>query len=87
MTLLTLSARCLSPPQVKPPRLDGGKTGLFATRTPHRPNNLGLSLVRLDSVKGDTLHLSGVDLVDGTPTLTLTLALTLTLTLTVTVTP
>ena len=53
--------------KVKPPRLDGGKTGLFATRTPHRPNNLGLSLVRLDSVKGDTLHLSGVDLVDGTP--------------------
>ena len=53
---------------MKPPRLDGAKTGLFATRTPHRPNNLGLSLVRLDSVKGDTLHLSGVDLVDGTPT-------------------
>jgi len=55
--------------KVKPPRLDGAKTGLFATRTPHRPNNLGLSLVRLDGVKGDTLHLSGVDLVDGTPIL------------------
>ena len=32
--------------KVSPPRLDGVKTGLFATRTPHRPNNLGLSLVR-----------------------------------------
>ena len=46
---------------------DGVKTGLFATRTPHRPNNLGLSLVRLDGVEKETLRLSGVDLVDGTP--------------------
>ena len=42
--------------KVKPPRLDGAKAGLFATRTPHRPNNLGLSLVRLEAVEGDTLH-------------------------------
>ena len=55
--------------KVKPPRLDGGKTGLFATRTPHRPNNVGLSLVRLEGVRGDTLRLSGVDIVDGTPIL------------------
>ena len=54
---------------MRPPRLDGLKTGLFATRTPHRPNNVGLSLVRLEAVKADTLHLSGVDLVDGTPIL------------------
>ena len=53
--------------KVSPPRLDGVKTGLFATRTPHRPNNLGLSLVRLDGVEKETLRLSGVDLVDGTP--------------------
>ena len=53
--------------KVSPPRLDGVKTGLFATRTPHRPNNLGLSLMRLDGVEKETLRLSGVDLVDGTP--------------------
>lgn len=55
--------------KVHPPRLDGAKVGLFATRTPHRPNNIGLSLVRLQKVAGDTLHLSGVDLVDHTPIL------------------
>ncbi|EOD19036.1 Nef-associated protein, partial [Emiliania huxleyi CCMP1516] len=50
--------------KVRPPRLDGAKTGLYSTRTPHRPNRVGLSLVRL--LAGDTLHLSGVDLCDGT---------------------
>jgi tRNA-Thr(GGU) m(6)t(6)A37 methyltransferase TsaA len=55
--------------KVHPPRLDGGRVGLFATRTPHRPNPIGLSLVRLEAVRGDTLHLSGIDLVDGTPIL------------------
>ena len=35
--------------------------GLFATRTPHRPNAIGLSLVKLDSVQGNTVFLSGVD--------------------------
>lgn len=57
-------------PKVAPPRL-GGKTkcGVFATRTPHRFNNLGMSVVRLESVKGRTLHFSGVDLVEGTPVL------------------
>ena len=55
--------------QVHPPRLDGLKVGLFATRSPHRPNNLGLSLVRLERVDGHTLTLTGVDLVDGTPIL------------------
>ena len=51
--------------QVHPPRLDGAKVGLFSTRTPHRPNAIGLSLVKLSHVAGDTLHLTGVDLVDG----------------------
>lgn len=61
--------------KVHPPRLGGAKTGLFATRTPHRPNPLGLSLARLDGVRrgeaggGARLLLSGVDLVDGTPVL------------------
>lgn len=52
--------------KVYPPRLGGTPTGLFATRSPHRPNPIGLTLCRLDGVKGSRLSLSGVDLVDGT---------------------
>jgi tRNA-Thr(GGU) m(6)t(6)A37 methyltransferase TsaA len=55
--------------KIRPPRLDGIKTGLFSTRTPHRPNAIGLSLVRLRHIKADTLYLTGVDLCDGTPIL------------------
>ncbi|MBR1390674.1 MAG: tRNA (N6-threonylcarbamoyladenosine(37)-N6)-methyltransferase TrmO [Lachnospiraceae bacterium] len=57
---------------VKPPRL-GGKThmGVFATRSPFRPNPIGLSSVRLErieyGVKGPVLHVSGIDLKDKTP--------------------
>ena len=58
---------------VKPPRL-GGKTrmGVFATRAPFRPNNIGLSCVKLDRVEqdekdGPVLWVAGVDLLDGTP--------------------
>ena len=39
--------------------------GVFSTRSPHRPNAIGLTLARLDRVTGDTLWLSGADLVDG----------------------
>lgn len=45
--------------KAKPPRLDGAAAGIFGCRTPHRPNPIGLSLVKLDRVEGDTLHLSG----------------------------
>ena len=55
--------------KVRPPRLGGEKVGLFATRTPHRPNPLGLSLVKLDRVVDGVLYLSGLDLLDGTPIL------------------
>ena len=55
--------------KVHPPRLRGGSIGLFATRSPHRPSPLGLSLARLVAVEGDTLRLAGIDLVDGTPIL------------------
>ncbi|XP_029840856.2 tRNA (adenine(37)-N6)-methyltransferase isoform X2 [Ixodes scapularis] len=55
--------------KVRPPRLDGRSVGVFGTRSPHRPCPIGLSLVRLDAVKDGTLHISGVDLVDGTPIL------------------
>lgn len=53
--------------KVRAPKLRGGKAGLFSTRSPFRPNPIGLSLVRLEGVHGDRLALSGVDLVDGTP--------------------
>ena len=56
----------------KPPRL-GGRThvGVWATRSPFRPNSIGLSSVRLDRIemtedKGPVLHVSGIDMMDGT---------------------
>ncbi len=60
-------------PTVRPPRLGGNtRMGVFATRSPFRPNGLGLSSVRLEGVDWDTpdgpvLTVSGADLVDGTP--------------------
>ncbi len=60
-------------PTVRPPRLGGNKrVGVFATRSPFRPNAVGLSSVRLESVdlhtdRGPVLHVSGADLMDGTP--------------------
>ncbi|MNJ92805.1 putative tRNA (adenine(37)-N6)-methyltransferase [compost metagenome] len=55
--------------KVHPPRLEGKSIGLFATRTPHRPNPIGLSLVQLVSVEKDGIVVAGADLVDGTPIL------------------
>jgi tRNA-Thr(GGU) m(6)t(6)A37 methyltransferase TsaA len=43
--------------------------GLFATRTPHRPNPIGMTTVRLLRVEGNTLHVRGLDAFDGTPVL------------------
>lgn len=60
-------------PTVRPPRLGGNKrVGVFATRSPFRPNFLGLSCVRLEKViktpdKGICLEVSGADILDGTP--------------------
>lgn len=56
-------------PTVRPPRLGGNtRLGVFATRSPFRPNGLGLSVVRLISVEpGPVLRVSGADMVDGTP--------------------
>lgn len=58
------------PSKVLPPRSDR-KHGLFATRTPHRPNPIGLSAVRLERVEGLVVHIRDLDLVDGTPVLDL----------------
>lgn len=58
---------------VRPPRLGGNqRMGVFATRSPFRPNNLGLSCVRLDHVEhdaklGPVIYVRGADLMDGTP--------------------
>lgn len=58
-------------PKVLPPRSRSGRKGVFATRAPHRPNPLGLSAVRLERVEGLAVHVSGADMVDGTPVLDL----------------
>lgn len=59
-------------PRVKPPRLGGRKqTGVYASRSPFRPNFLGLSVLKIDGMertgKVSRIHVSGLDLLDGTP--------------------
>ena len=54
--------------QVKP-FMDNQLHGVFATRSPKRPNNIGLSTVKLDSIEGNIIHISNIDVVDGTPLL------------------
>lgn len=56
-------------PKVLPPHGGRTKRGLFATRSPHRPNPIGLSLCRLLSVKGRTVKIENPDMLDGTPVL------------------
>lgn len=60
-------------PTVRPPRLGGNtRVGVFATRSPFRPNPIGLSCVKLEAIRtdpklGPVLEISGADLLDGTP--------------------
>ena len=60
-------------PTVRPPRLGGNiQMGVWATRSPFRPNNLGLSSVRIERIElmtaeGPVIHVKGADLMDGTP--------------------
>ena len=62
-------------PSIRPPRLGGAKkVGVLASRSPHRPNPIGLSAVKieridLDAEGGPEIHVSGVDILDGTPLL------------------
>jgi tRNA-Thr(GGU) m(6)t(6)A37 methyltransferase TsaA len=58
-------------PKVLPPRSTTGRKGVFATRSPHRPNPLGMSVVRLERVEGLVLHIRDSDILDGTPVLDL----------------
>jgi tRNA-Thr(GGU) m(6)t(6)A37 methyltransferase TsaA len=60
--------------KISPPALGGQKLGVYATRSPHRANPIGITLCKLDRIQVDsphdvTLHISGLDLVDGTPVL------------------
>lgn len=60
-------------PTVRPPRLGGNrKVGVFSTRSPNRPNKIGLSCVRIQSIEYDgeqapTIRVAGIDMMDGTP--------------------
>lgn len=60
-------------PSVRPPKLGGNaRKGVFATRSPFRPNGIGLSCVKLDAIEyeketGPVLYVSGIDMMDGTP--------------------
>ncbi|KAM7093494.1 tRNA (adenine(37)-N6)-methyltransferase isoform 1-T1 [Molossus nigricans] len=55
--------------KVQPPRLNGAKVGVFSTRSPHRPNAIGLTLAKLEKVEGGAIYLSGIDMIHGTPVL------------------
>lgn len=57
--------------KVHPPRLGGKTIGVFATRSPHHPNPIGLSLVKIERVEPPYVYFSGIDCVDGTPILDL----------------
>ena len=56
-------------PTVMPPRGSKVRRGLFSTRAPHRPNSIGLSVVKLNRVHKRTLYIEGLDMLDGTPVL------------------
>jgi tRNA (adenine37-N6)-methyltransferase len=58
-------------PKVLPPRSAGKRRGVFSTRSPHRPNPIGLSVVRLRAVRGLVLDVEDLDIIDGSPVLDL----------------
>ncbi len=54
---------------VSPPMAEGRQVGLFASRSPVRPNPIGLSIVRIKRIAGTVIHTTGIDALDGTPLL------------------
>ncbi len=56
-------------PKVLPPFGSDKRRGVFATRSPHRPNPIGMSVLQLHGIEGLTLHVSGLDILDGTAVL------------------
>lgn len=59
-----------TPSKVLPPRSER-KRGVFATRSPHRPNPIGMSAVRLERIEGRVVHIRDLDIIEGTPVLDL----------------
>lgn len=57
------------PVMIQPPRYTSGKVGVLATRSPHRPNPIGMSCLRLERIEGRRLFVRGFDLLDETPVL------------------
>lgn len=58
-------------PKVQPPRFSKNKVGVFASRSPYRPNSIGLTASKIAGIKGRRIYLKGTDLIDGTPILDL----------------
>lgn len=69
LILLTHMHQAAGEPLEVVPFLDSAAHGVFATRSPMRPNRIGLSIVRLVSIQGPILHFEGNDMIDGTPIL------------------
>lgn len=69
LILLTHMHQAATEPLEVVPFLDTASHGVFATRSPTRPNRIGLSIVRLVSICGTVLHFEGNDMIDGTPIL------------------
>lgn len=65
MTLTAPTQAKIAPPMLKE------RVGIFSTRSPHRPNPIGITLAKIEAVdmKSRMMHISGVDLVEGTPVL------------------
>ena len=55
--------------EVKPYFMDNNTHGVFATRSPKRPNRIGSSVVKLDKIEENTIYISNIDVLDGTPLL------------------
>ena len=53
--------------KIAPPKLEGEKKGVYATRSPHRYNPIGLSMAKLERIENRTIYISGADLIHGTP--------------------
>ena len=56
-------------PKIHPPRLQGKKMGVFATRSPHRPNPIAISVAKIEKIEGNSIYVSGLDFINGTPIL------------------
>ena len=52
-----------------PPSMNGGSTGLFASRSPNRPNTIGIDVARILKIQGNKVHTTGLSALDGTPLL------------------